>query len=84
MQGRSGDTMVLQLGRAPEGTLDFQIGRTVASLRHEYALTVARPAGPEARMIEVRINRPGLRMRARRAYVPERGLQDASGAARRP
>jgi hypothetical protein len=79
MQGGSGDTMVLQLGRAPEGTLDFQSGRTVASLRHEYAVTVARPSGPEARMIEVRVNRPGLRMRARRAYVPERGLQDARG-----
>lgn len=40
--------------------------RILSGLRHEYALRIVRPAGDAARLIEVRVRRPGLILRARR------------------
>lgn len=40
--------------------------RIIAGLRHEYDVTIRRPAGKAQRLIEVRVKRQGLTMRARR------------------
>jgi hypothetical protein len=50
----------------PPPSLGATFAGIMTSLRHEYVLTVARPDGPGPHLIGVRVNRPGLTLRARR------------------
>jgi VWFA-related protein len=58
-------------------------GMIAAELRNQYLLGYAKPAGASGwRRIEVRLNRPGLRIRARQGYFARPSGGDASAEAR--